>query len=108
MNLTPRACSAGVLTLVGFLPVAAAAPVLTSKSTSISIDVRSATTGQPVAGARVELFRVDASAGSAAGATDASGRVDLAGVAPGRYRAVVRAEGFAEARADSLVLGADG
>jgi protocatechuate 3,4-dioxygenase beta subunit len=82
------------------LPLALAAQTKPDDSCSVSGQVSNAATGEPVRRAMVSLRRIDVSPGvtniqvSGTGATDATGRFAIAGIAPGKYRLSAERSGF--------------
>ena len=82
------------------LPLAVAAQTKPDDSCSISGQVTNAATGEPVRRASVYLRRIEASpavtniAVTQPGATDATGRFAMTGIAPGKYRLSAERSGF--------------
>jgi protocatechuate 3,4-dioxygenase beta subunit len=86
------------------LPLALAAQTKPDDPCTVSGQVSNAATGEPVRRALVYLRRTDMSPGvtnvqvSNSGTTDAAGRFDIAGIAPGKYRLSAERSGFIAAQ----------
>ena len=87
--------SVGIWLAIGLLGASLASrPVHGQRGAGLSGAVTSAERGGPVTGAAITLFPAGGEYALTGTASDAVGRYRLQGIAPGRYRVIVRAPGY--------------